>query len=66
MLQWVVGWSGPIAITMPKNRAESSLPKALKSRGIPTYVHTVNAVLETEKFVGEFGITEIYTDFLEP
>jgi hypothetical protein len=33
---------------------------------VPTYVHTINSVAEQQKFINEFGITEIYTDFLPP
>lgn len=66
VIEWVGGWDGAIAVTMPKSRAQSALPKALKSRGIPTYVHTVNAIQEMEQFLDGFGVTEIYTDFLIP
>ncbi len=66
VLNWVERFRGPIAITMPKERAESTLPMELKKRGIPTYVHTVNTGEELESFVAKFGITEIYTDFLQP
>ncbi len=66
VIEWVGEWDGAIAVTMPKSRAQSALPKALKSRGIPTYVHTVNAIQEMEQFIDGFGVTEIYTDFLKP
>jgi hypothetical protein len=35
-------------------------------KGIPSYVHTINAVEELHKYTQEYGITEIYTDFLAP
>ena len=66
VVDWIEQFDGPFAITMPKNRAESTLPRELEERHIPTYVHTVNATQEMEKFVNKFGITEIYTDFLQP
>ena len=51
---------------MPKERAESDLPKQLRERSIPTYVHTINSVQEEEKYINEFEVTELYTDFLQP
>jgi glycerophosphoryl diester phosphodiesterase len=65
-MQWLEEWPAKVAVTMPKNRAKSALPKAIQSRGIPTYVHTVNKNEEMKKFLTEFGITEVYTDFLIP
>ena len=66
VLAWAVKFSGPFAITMPKTRAKSDLPRKLAEKGIPTYVHTVNALEEAHKFINDFGVTEIYTDFLPP
>ena len=63
---WADQFNGPFAITMPKDRAASDLPRRLAEKNIPTYVHTVNTVEELNKFVKEFGVTEIYTDFLRP
>ncbi len=66
VIEWVGKWDGAFAVTMPKTRARSPLPGALNTRGIATYVHTVNKVREMEQFIDDFGITEIYTDFLSP
>ena len=66
VIDWTSRWAGAFAITMPKSVARSSLPKALKARGIPTYVHTVNSVDEKGEFVSKQGVSEIYTDFLIP
>jgi len=66
VIQWLDQWQAVIAVTMPKDRAQSALPKALGQRGIPTYVHTINNQEEMDRFINEFGITEIYTDFLVP
>ncbi|WP_170923712.1 glycerophosphodiester phosphodiesterase family protein [Desulfocicer vacuolatum] len=66
VLNWVENFATPFAVTMPKSRAESTLPKELKKRQIPSYVHTVNTTQEKEKYINKFGISEIYTDFLPP
>ncbi|MCP4651960.1 MAG: sulfatase-like hydrolase/transferase [Candidatus Omnitrophica bacterium] len=66
VLRWVDEFSSPFAITMPKARAETTLPKNLSRKNIPTYVHTINSQEEKNKFINEFGISEIYTDFLRP
>ena len=66
VLAWVDKFDGPFAITMPKDRAASDLPKKLAEKGIPTYVHTVNTSEEAHKFINDFSVTEIYTDFLPP
>ena len=66
VIHWLDEWPSKVAVTMPKEWATSALPKAVKSRGIPTYVHTVNNPEEMRKLLTEFGITEIYTDFLAP
>lgn len=66
ILDWVEGFSGPFAVTMPQELAKTKLPQELKKKGIPTYVHTVNNIKDIEMFKNEFGITEIYTDFLFP
>lgn len=65
VLNWVKQFRGPFGITMQKSKAESTLPKELQKRGIPSYVHTVNTTQEAEKYINIFGITEIYTDFLQ-
>ena len=66
VLAWTDKFNGPFAITMPKDRAISDLPKKLADKHIPTYVHTINTLEETNKFVNDFGVREIYTDFLRP
>jgi len=66
VLDWVDKLDGPFAITMPKNRGTSNLPRKLASKYIPTYVHTINTVEEMNKFAKDFDVTEIYTDFLHP
>lgn len=66
VIQWVEKWRTAVAVTMPKERAASALPKALAERGIPTYVHTVNKREEMDRFITDFGVKEIYTDFLIP
>lgn len=66
VLSWVENFNTPIAVTMPKSRAESTLPKELEERRIPTYVHTINTTQEEEKYINRFGVTELYTDFLQP
>ena len=64
VLKWADEFHGPFAITMPKTRAESNLPKQLAEKNISTYVHTVNSAEEADFFLDNFGVTEIYTDFL--
>ena len=66
VVEWVNGWKTKVAVTMPKEIAATKLPKALSARGIPTYVHTVNKIEEMNSFMANFGITEIYTDYLIP
>ncbi len=66
VLDWIEKFIGPVAITMPKSRAKSSLPRELEKRNIPTYVHTVNTIQEMDEFINRYGITEIYTDVLAP
>ncbi|MEM6783472.1 MAG: glycerophosphodiester phosphodiesterase family protein [Bacteroidota bacterium] len=66
VLAWADRFTGPFAITMSKPWARSDLPRALAQRGIPTFVHTVNASDEAVAYRSEVGITEVYTDFLPP
>lgn len=66
VLDWVEKFHAPIAVTMPKSRAESTLPKELEEKGIPSYVHTINTTQEEEKYINKFRITELYTDYLQP
>jgi hypothetical protein len=70
VLKIVASWikkapNASLSITMPKNRAQTSLPMNLKQREIPNYVHTVNNIKEKNKFI-KLGISEINTDFLVP
>ena len=66
VLDWIDRFEGPFALTMTRDRATSDLPRRLAERNIPTYVHTVNTLKEMNKFVKDFGVTEIYTDYLHP
>jgi phosphoglycerol transferase len=66
VLRWTEKFNGLFAITMPKDLATSDLPKKLADKHIPTYVHTINTLDEMNRFVKDFGVTEIYTDFLRP
>lgn len=54
------------AITMPPKRAKEKLGIKLKEKGIPTYVHTINSKKELKFYKENFGITEVYTDSLDP
>ena len=53
------------AITMPPNRAKTSVSKNLHNIGIPTYVHTINSQTEALDYQEKYGLTSVYTDFLE-
>lgn len=66
VIQWVDQWQTALAVTMPKGWAESPLPGALRTRGIPSYAHTINKAEEMDRLINELGISEIYTDFLIP
>jgi len=66
VLEWANKFRGAFAITMPKNRAKTELPRKLARKHIPTYVHTVNTSQERKEFMNQFGVTEIYTDYLCP
>ena len=66
VLFFVDSFYGSFAITMPKSAAVTVLPKELARKGISSYVHTVNNENEMLAYFNEFGITEIYTDFLIP
>ena len=52
------------AITMPPHRAKQGLAKLLPAE-IPTYVHTINKLFEAKDYQNTFGLTSVYTDFLE-
>jgi glycerophosphoryl diester phosphodiesterase len=64
VLQHCKEFYGSFAITMPIRRAKTELPKKLKERNIPTYVHTINSEEEAMKYIVEYKISEVYTDFL--
>lgn len=66
VLKWVDSFDGNIAITMPIDRAKSSLPKKLRAKGVPTYVHTINSNEQVNNYLNKYQISEIYTDFLLP
>ena len=51
------------AITMPRKLAEQGLAERLLAIGTPSYTHTINTQRELNQF-REFGIREIYTDWL--
>ena len=54
------------AVAMPVERAHRGLGLELEKLGIPAYVHTINSAEDFERYRDEFGIDEIYTDFLAP
>lgn len=66
VIRWIDSFQGPIAVTMSKARAASTLPYKLNHRKIPSYVHTVNSTFELVLFTSIFGVSDIYTDFLLP
>lgn len=51
------------AVTIPIERAYFA--RYFKKFGIPTYVHTINSI-EGLDIMRIYGVTEIYTDWLEP
>ncbi len=53
------------AITMPQHRAKEGLAKMLINPEIPTYVHTINKLDVAKDYQQTYGITSVYTDFLE-
>jgi glycerophosphoryl diester phosphodiesterase len=66
VINWADRFTGPFAITMPTDRATTDLPARLKEKHIPTYVHTINDREKLDMFINEYGLTEIYTDTLQP
>ena len=62
----VAEMQSPLAVTMPAQRTEKELALNLKNLGIPTYVHTINDLAASERFLTKLNISEIYTDFLAP
>ncbi len=66
VIDWVGKFYGPVSIAMPADRGMSALPMELRNRGILTYVHTINSEKQRDKYVDNFGVTEIYTDILDP
>ncbi len=53
------------AITMPPNKAKSGWALAIKKLEIPTYVHTINDPNDALNYKNNWGLTSVYTDFLE-
>ncbi len=66
VLWWADTFSGPFAITMPRERLEKFLVNSLRKKQIPFYVHTVNTVEEEHDIIDVYGASEIYTDYLHP
>lgn len=66
VVKWVKKHKGNMAIAMPEERARSSLPKKLARMSVPSYVHTINSPEKSREYMNTFGVTEIYTDFLQP
>jgi glycerophosphoryl diester phosphodiesterase len=64
VLKWVDTFTPPFAITMPQHRGMTALPENLRKKGIPSYVHTINAKKEKDTLLNTFHVSEIYTDFL--
>ncbi len=62
----LVGQLDLFAVTMPEQRALAKLGRAIRKKCIPTYVHTINSKEKVEMYVKDYGIVEVYTDFLEP
>ena len=57
---------GLFAVTMPPFRARSGLAHKLLASDIPSYVHTINISEQLDEYVSQYGITEVYSDFLSP
>ena len=66
ILKTLKDYNHPIAVTMPPGRVQSGLAIELKKMNIPTYVHTINDPNEARAYITEYGVSEIYTDFLPP
>jgi glycerophosphoryl diester phosphodiesterase len=66
IINWAEKMQSAVAIAMPKETAEIGLARALRSRGVPTYVHTVNRPEKMRIFMDVLGVTEIFTDFMGP
>jgi len=52
------------AITMPPHKAKQGLAKIIPKE-TPTYVHTINNIAEAKDYQKTYGLTSVYTDFLE-
>lgn len=66
VLDWVNKFDESVAITMPKEKANTDLPQQISEFGNSTYVHTINSLNEKNNFINNQGISEIYTDYLLP
>lgn len=54
------------AVTMTPGRARKKLALKLKDMKIPSYVHTINSLKTVRQLSIDYGVTEVYTDFLPP
>lgn len=56
-----------VGVTMPIPKVKSGLARRVKLLGHKVFTHTVNDVAGIEELVGEeFGVDEVYSDFLFP
>ncbi len=62
LLQFVTN-NNITAITMPENRAKTSLPKKLRKKNVPSFVHTINKK-KTQKQLEKKCVYGFYTDTL--
>lgn len=53
-------------VTMSARRCTKEFVNKLSSKGVYTYVHTINLITDTENLINEKGIYGIYSDFLIP
>ena len=61
---WVEKMEGLSAVAMFQDVAENGVSTKIKEKGIPVYVHTINDKNIFDYLVKNFGVTEIYTDYL--
>lgn len=53
------------AIAMPPHMAKRNLANKIKKLNIPTYVHTINDLDKAIYYQNSWGVTSVYTDFLD-
>lgn len=53
-----------VAVCMSRQRVADGHAKRLKARGIATYAHTINEPEEWKDLRENWGVTQVYTDFL--